>query len=264
MIAIGEYVKPKSAEEAYALLSGRKDAYVIGGGLFLRQGSRKIGLAIDLSDAALDFIMETEDTIEIGAMATLGDMQRSELLSKHFSGVLPAAVSGIVGTQLRNMATAGGTVYSRIGFSELITCLLVLDSSVALHGNGEVALIDFLKMGIKSKDILEKIIIRKEEICASYQPFKNTYGALPILSAAASKGKRGYAIAVGARPGVAQLAYGAMELLSNKDAKEGTIEQAAEMAAEELVFGTDRRASKEYRKQLAKTLIKRAVTEVAK
>jgi CO/xanthine dehydrogenase FAD-binding subunit len=264
MIAIGEYVKPKSAEEAYALLSGRKDAYVIGGGLFLRRGSRKIGLAIDLSDAGLDFIMETESTIEIGAMATLGDIGRSGLLKKQFCGILPAAVSGIVGTQLRNIATAGGSVYSRIGFSELITCLLVQNCSVTLHGKGEVSLKDFLKQGVKSKDILEKIVIRKEEVRASYQPFKNTYGGLPILSVAASRGERGYAIAVGARPGIAQLAEGATEFLSGKDIKAVMIEKAAEMASEELTFGSDRRASKEYRKQLAKTLIKRALAEVEK
>ncbi len=264
MITIGEYVKPKSAEEAYALISGRKDAYVIGGGLFLRQGSRKIGLAIDLSNAELDFIIETKSTIDIGAMATLGDMQRSALLKKHFSGVLPAAVSGIVGTQLRNMATAGGSVYSRIGFSELITCLLVLDCGVVLHGKGEVALTDFLKMGIKSKDILEKIVIKKEDIRANYQTFKNTYGALPILSVAASKGERGYKIAVGARPGVAQLAGGAAEFLSGRDVNEETLEQAADMASDELAFGSDRKASKEYRKQLAKTLVKRALAEVEK
>jgi CO/xanthine dehydrogenase FAD-binding subunit len=264
MIAIGEYVKPKSAEEAYALLSGRKDASIVGGGLFLRQGSRKIGLAIDLSEAALNYIMETEDTIEIGAMVTFGDIERSALLKKHFSGVLPAAVSGIVGTQFRNMATVGGSVYSRIGFSEFITCLLVLECSVALHGKGEVSLKDFLKQDIKSKDILEKIVLRKEDLCASYQPFKNTYGSLPILSVAASKGERGYAIAVGARPGVAQQAYGAMEFLADKEVKTDTIEQAAEMASDELIFGSDRRASKEYRKQLAKTLVKRALAEVVK
>jgi CO/xanthine dehydrogenase FAD-binding subunit len=263
MIAIGEYVKPKSADEAYALLGGRKDASIIGGGLFLRQGSRKIGLAIDLSEAALNFIMETESTVEIGAAATLGDIQRSALLKKHFS-VLPETVSGIVGTQFRNMATAGGSVYSRIGFSELITCLLVLDCSVVLHGKGEVSLTDFLKQDIKTKDILEKIVIRKEQIRASYQPFKNTYGSLPILSVAASNGERGYKIAVGARPGVAQLAEGAMKFLAGKDVNAGTIEQAAEMASEELSFGSDRRASKEYRKQLAKALVKRALTEVAK
>ncbi len=264
MIAIGEYVKPKSAEEAYGLLSGRKDASIIGGGLFLRQGARQIGLAIDLSEAALNFIMETEETIEIGATATLGDIERSALLKKHFGGILPATVSGIVGTQFRNMATLGGSVYSRIGFSEIITCLLVLGSSVVLHSRGEVSLNDFLKQDIKNKDILEKVVIRKEEIRANYQPFKNTYGALPILSVAASKGERGYKIAVGARPGVAQLSYGAMEFLNGKDVKEGTIEQAAQMASEELMFGNDRRASKEYRKQLAKTLVKRALAEVAK
>lgn len=264
MIAIGEYVKPKSAEEAYALLCGRKDASIIGGGLFLRQGSRKIGLAIDLSDAALNFIMETESTIEIGAAATLGDVERSALLKKHFSGVLSAAVSGIVGTQFRNMATVGGSVYSRIGFSEIITCLLALDCSVVLRGKGEASLKDFLKQDVKNKDLLEKVVLRKADIRASYQPFKNTYGSLPILSVAASKGERGYSIAVGARPGVAQLAYGAMEFLDGKDVKTGTIEQAAEMAALELSFGNDRRASKEYRKQLAKTLVKRAIAEVAK
>jgi CO/xanthine dehydrogenase FAD-binding subunit len=261
MITIEEYVKPKSAGEAYSLLTGSENASVIGGGLFLRLGSKKIGLAIDLSEAGLDFIRDIGENIEIGAMTTFGDLEKSPLLKDAFDGVIPKAVSGIVGTQFKNMATVGGTVYSRLGFSELITALLTLDCRLVLLGRGEIRLTDFMEGDAKGRDLLEKIVLKKADIKASFQPFKLTAGSLPILAVAASKGPDGYAIAVGARPGAPALAKQAMAFMDSSAAPDAA-EKAADIAAGELDFKSDRRASGEYRRELSRVLVKRALTEV--
>jgi len=262
MITIDEYVKPKNIADAYGLLTTRPNASIVGGGLFLRQGSRKIGLAVDLTEASLSYVRETGGDIEIGAMATFGDLAQSPLLKKYFDGVLPAAVSGIVGTQFRNMATVGGSVYSRLGFSELLTCLLALDCRAVFYSVGEIPLEDFLTQEIKKKDILEKILLKKTDTRASYQPFKNTFGGLPLLSVAASRTGKEYKIAAGARPGVAELAKKAMAFANGKPPGAETFAEAAGIAAEELAFSTDRRATREYRKELCRVLVKRALLEV--
>jgi CO/xanthine dehydrogenase FAD-binding subunit len=262
MITIDEYVKPRSVIEAYNLLTSRENAAVVGGGVFMRLASRKIGLAIDISEAGLDFIREIDDTIEIGAMTTFGELGRSVVLQKNLDGLIPNTVANIPGVQLRNMVSVGGTVYGRYGFSEFITCLMVLDCKVFLHNKGELSLNDFLTGKSNNKDILEKLIIKKQEIRASYKMFRNSFGSLPILTAAVSKSGIDYKIAVGGRPGMAALAHEAMKYLGTCEINKQTAEKAADIVSSELGFTNDRRSSAEYRIELCKVLVKRAIMEV--
>lgn len=260
MPMIEAYVMPKSIEEAYTMLQESKDAAILGGGGFLRLSSRTIPLAIDLAEAGLDYIRESGESIEIGAMATLGMLERSEVLHTNLDDIIPRTAAHITGVQMRNIITVGGTVNGRYGFSELLTCFSILDCKVKLFKSGEILLTDYLTSKSNKTDIVEKIIIHKENIKASYQPFRATHGSLPILSVAACHMDDTYRIAVGARPGPAKMADKAMALLSTgfKD-----IEKAAEMASTELDFSGDRKASDEYRRELCKVLVKRALSEVA-
>jgi CO/xanthine dehydrogenase FAD-binding subunit len=262
MITIDEYLKPQSVTEAYTLLTTRQNASIVGGGVFMRLTSRKIGLAIDMSQAGLDFIKEMDEYIEIGAMATFGELGRSAVLQKNLDGIIPNTVANIPGVQLRNMVSVGGTVYGRYGFSEFITCLMVLDCKVVLHNKGELSLNDFLTEKGNNKDILEKLIIKKQELRTSYKMFRNSFGSLPILSVAVSKSGTEYKIAVGGRPGVATLAHEAMKYLETCETNEQTAEKAADIVSSELGFTNDRRSSAEYRRELCKVLVKRAIMEV--
>ena len=262
MLTIEEYIKPWSVAEAYTLLTGGRNTAVVGGGAFMRLVSRKIGTAVDLSRAGLNFIRETNDCVEIGAMTTFRQLEQSLPLQNNLDGLIPQTVRNVGGVQLRNMVTVGGTVYGRYGFSELLTGLMVLNVHVVLHKNGTMTLSKFLAHG-NPQDILEKVILVKQDLRGSYQVFRNTCGSLPILCVAASKRNGEYRIAVGGRPGVATLARETMAFLNNN--RENGVrnpEQAGEIAAGELDFGSDRKAAANYRRELCKVLVKRAVTEV--
>ncbi len=74
-----------------------------------------------------------------------------------------------------------------------------------------------------------------------------------------------YKIIVGARPSLATFAVKAMEYVnSQKVVSNEVMEEAANIAVEELKFGTNSKASKEYRMELAKVYIKRGLKEVTK
>ncbi len=88
MVTFGDYVKPKSIEEAYEIVSTKKPARVMGGGLYMRMGTRRIGLLVDLIDAGLDYINETDDQVEIGAMVTFRQMEQSEVLNRCFDELI--------------------------------------------------------------------------------------------------------------------------------------------------------------------------------
>lgn len=264
MITIREYFKPKTLEEAYGQLICNRKNTVFGGGAFIRMGSKNIPLAIDLSEAGLAYIEEDENMIKIGAMTTFGDIEHSQLLSKYFDNMLAKSVREIVGIQLRNIVTVGGTVYSRYGFSDFLTGLLALDTYVNLYKGGTIPLERFLKEGPKEEDILESISIKKDNRKATFLSMRNCKGDYAILNVALSNLDGKFRIAVGARPNRATLAYEAMkhlDRLDNQITKED-IHKAAKIASEELVFGTNTRGSSFYRKQICNVLVKQGLMEV--
>lgn len=262
MITFGDYVKPKTAQEAYEIISTKKPARVMGGGMYMKMGTRRIGLLVDLCDAGLNYINETDDSVEIGAMTTFRDMETSKVLNRCFDNLISDGVRDVIGVQFRNIVTIGGTVYIKHGFSDLITPLLALNAKVVFVGGGEVSLEDYLKEDKMRRDVLEKVIIPKREVKASYKSIRISKGDYAVLVVSVSKDADGFRIVVGARPRAAALAYKAMEFLNGNDATEENIIKAAEMASEELTFGTNTRGSKEYREEVCKVLVKRALKEV--
>ncbi len=263
MVTFGDYVKPKSIEEAYEIVSTKKPARVMGGGLYMRMGTRRIGLLVDLIDAGLDYINETDDQVEIGAMVTFRQMEQSEVLNRCFDELIKSSVRDVVGVQFRNLVTIGGTVYAKHGFSDLIPSLLALDSRVVFAGGGEISLDDYLReTQSRKQDIIEKIIIPKKEVRASYKAMRLSKGDYAILVVSVVKSAQGVNIAIGARPQSAILAKEAMSILGTGTLTEEMIVEASKKAAEELTFGTNTRGSKEYRKEICKVLVKRALKEV--
>lgn len=259
---INNYYIPDSIEEACKLVEN-DNAIVIGGGAFLHLGKRNINSAVDLGKLGLNFIKENEESIEIGAAVTLREIEKSDLLNKHFDGILSKTVSCIMGVQIRNTATIGGTIWGRYGFSDLLTSLLVLNTQVVLYKIGKISLEEFLNKNIE-KDILLRIEIKKEDIKAEYLNLKNTSIDFSILNAAVSNCSGKFRIAVGARPAAAKLAEKAMKYINAEGVYEESAERAGRIAAEELNFSSDIKASQQYRHDICSVLVKRALKEVEK
>lgn len=60
MLKFGTYVRVGNAAEAYELLQKNRNNKIVGGGIWMRLGSRRVATAIDLSACGLDQIEETE------------------------------------------------------------------------------------------------------------------------------------------------------------------------------------------------------------
>ncbi|WP_371372362.1 xanthine dehydrogenase family protein subunit M [Sporomusa aerivorans] len=262
MFTLLNVAQPDTLQEAYKILTAKRSNTILGGSSYLRMGSQSIHTGVDLSKLGLQYIQETESFIEIGAMATLRNVEKHPALAKYFNGILPQAVSNIIGVQFRNVATVGASVFSRYGFSDLITALLVLDTEVELFHGGRMSLADFLDTP-RTKDILTKVIIPVTGRQAAYYTLRNSASDYPLLAVAVSCYDNQWQIAVGARPTRAKLAVHAAGLLTAAAVAPEDIEQAAQQAAEELPFGDNMRASAEYRRAMCRVLVKRAVTEVA-
>lgn len=262
MITIKKYEKPSSIEEAYVLLKENKKATIIGGGAFLKLGSKNITTAIDLSNANLDYVKETDEYIEIGGMTTFHELETNPIIKDFAQGILGNSVKDIVGIQMRNMVTVGATIYSRYGFSDFVTALLALEVEIKLYNQGLVSLDTFLENGCAESDILESIIIKKKEQYASFKSIRKSKSDYAVLNVAVSKSGKSIRIAVGARPNRGILAKQAAMYLEKNGVNEKTIEEAGAIIAEELIFGSNMRGTAEYRKSIAPVLFKRSMMEV--
>ena len=174
VLKFGTYVRVGNAAEAYELLQKNRNNKIVGGGIWMRLGSRRVATAIDLSACGLDQIEETETEFRIGAMCTLRQLERHAELNALVNNVFEFAVHDIVGVQLRNTATVGGNIYGRFGFSDVLSAFLALDSYVELTGAGRVPLAEFVDMGYV-RDVIEHIVVVKHDYRASYEAVRFSY-----------------------------------------------------------------------------------------
>lgn len=255
-----QYVLPETAAECGELLLGNKRSRLVAGNLFLRMTSLTIPLAIDLSRCGLDYLCrEPDGSLRIGAMCSLRTLETSDLLRAYCGGIVSRSVGEIIGVQFRELATVGASVFSKYGFSDVITPLLACGARVKLFQQGELPLEDFLRQP-RSRDLLLEIILPPNDGCGAFCNFRNSSGDFSILNVAAARGAEGVRLVVGARPAVAALASRAMRCLAQDPA---AIDEAATLASQELSFGSNLRAGAAYRQSLCKALCARVLTELA-
>ncbi|WP_306513042.1 FAD binding domain-containing protein, partial [Phascolarctobacterium succinatutens] len=167
MLTIREYKQAATLEEAWQLNQKRPNR-VLGGMLWMRLSKGNVQTAIDLSALGLDTIEETETEFRIGAMVSLRQLELHEGFTAYSEGANKEALRHIVGVQFRNLATVGGSVFGRFGFSDVLTLLLVMDSYVELYKGGIVPLADFVNMPY-DRDILVRVIVKKTAAHYSYK-----------------------------------------------------------------------------------------------
>lgn len=257
MIHYRDYVKPESLEAAYEL-NKKKSAVIAGGFCFLRMGNRTIQTLIDLSDLLSHEIEEAEDVFRIGAMATLRNLELHESFNLYTNHAAKDAVKHIVGTQFRNCATVGGSVFGRFGFSDVLTCFLAMDAYVELYKGGLIPLHEFAAME-KDGDILTAIVVKKTNMKMAYESMRLTATDFPVLAVAVAEyGSHETIVSVGARPMRAGQAVYMEELSAMGEERIGAIQELAGR----FTYGTNMRGSREYRKYLAEVLINRAADRI--
>ena len=199
MMTIREYKRAESLEEAWQL-NQKKANRILGGMIWLKMETINVGTAIDLSGLGLDTIEETDAGFSIGAMVTLRQLETHPGLEAFTHGAVREALRHIVGVQLRNLATVGGSIYSRFGFSDVLTLFLAMDCSVELYKGGIVPLREYAERPY-DRDIVVRLLVRKEAADYCYQSVRNSQTDIPVLTCAAARLQDGsYRFAVGARP----------------------------------------------------------------
>lgn len=256
MMNIQKYVRAQSLEEAWQLNQNRRNR-VIGGMIWLKMSSASINTAIDLCDLELDTIEESEDAFSIGAMTTLRQLELHAGFNAYTCGAAAAAVGDIIGVQLRNMATVGGSIFSRFGFSDVLTLFLSLDCDVELYRGGIVPLEQFARMK-RDNDLLLRLIVRKTPGRFVYSAMRAQRTDFPTLTCAASLLNGEARVCIGARPSRAMIVRDENGLLAG-GIDESSAAAFADYAAEQVPTGSNLRGSAAYRTHLVRVLTERAL-----
>ena len=250
MLTIKKYVRAESLEEAYEL-NQKKTNRIIGGMLWLKTGNKAVNTAIDLSDLGLDKIEENDECFSIGAMVTLRQLEMHKGLNTYTDGAVKDAVKDIVGVQFRNMATVGGSIWGRFGFSDVLTVFMTMDCHIELYKGGIIPIDEFSKNKYPN-DILVRIIVNKHKASYVYSALRIQSTDFPVLTCAASLTGNECKVAIGARPARAIV-------INEKSASLDSPAETAKKITSQIPFGSNIRGSAEYRKHLAEVLIERSL-----
>ena len=274
MFYYNQYVRAQSLDEAYELYQ-KKPNFVLGGMLWLKMKNKTLGTAIDLCDLGLDQIDEDENEFRIGAYATLRQIETHEALNAYTHGAIAESVRHIVGVQFRNVATVGGSIWGRFGFSDVMTIFRALGAKVQLHKAGIMDLDEFAALPRTTRDVLVSVIVPKNAKGVVYLSQRNQSTDFPVLTCAVANRSGRYVAVIGASPymaepvwdedgildGIADAKTDSNAALTDNSENNAKIDKFAEYVAEHIRFGSNIRAGAEYRKMICRVLTRRAVTQ---
>ena len=282
-----EYHTPSTISEALDQISlYRKKGKIIAGGTDLLLSMKKRDAMpehlINLKgiDTLKGIIYDETTGVKIGALTTIADIERSEVIREKFL-VLWDAVKVMAAQQVRNLGTIGGNLCSASPSADTAPPLISLRASLKLAGPVNARVIeveDFFKGPgqtiLKPDEILTEILIpnlTEDSGGAYFKLMRRNAMDLALVGVAAflrmdmnGKTCREARIALGAVGPTPMRATTAESVLAHKDLDDDLITEAGKKASQEAKPIDDIRASKAYRTEMIKVLTKRAIETALK
>lgn len=261
---VTNYWKAPSLQEAYDALQSQPKSAILGGGAWMKLTDSSVETLISLDELHLDTIHDDSTQVHVGCLVTLREFETNPLIQNLGNGVLSKAASQIMGVTLRNIATVGGSVVSRFGFSDLLVALLCFDVTLHFYHHGDISLENYLNDKTIKRDILTSLSISKQSLRAYFKKVATTALDYAILAVGVCNQNGRIRIFVGSRPQIATSAPITLSNLPKAPWSDSQIDAIAKSVSKEIAFGDNFRASKEYREQLCHVYVKRGLKEVLK
>lgn len=272
-----EFYKAKSLDEAIDFLDGHEDAKVIAGGqsliplMKLRIVSPKY--LVDIGGLEeLKYIREgSEGELRIGALVTHSEIEESKLIRGKWP-VLAKTATNIADVQIRSRGTIGGSLCHADPAADYPPTLLILNSKVVVRGKGgrrTLSLEDFIigpfTTDLRENEILEEVIVPPYDGSTDYVKFARREGDLAVVNVAALMRKEGDKIA-DLRVAIGGASFKAMRLKELEESLKGGGLEDLEQKVDEIVKGldppSDVHGSAEYRREVARVLLRRIITNL--
>jgi carbon-monoxide dehydrogenase medium subunit len=280
-----EYFPANTVKEACNFLSQYgEEAKILGGGQSLinlmKQKLISPSYIIDIKGISdLDYIQYDEnDGLRIGALTTHRSLEKSEIVNDKFP-LLAEMERSLASVAVRNWGTIGGNLCHADPASDPGPCLMALDAEVKLTGLGgervvgfDNFFVDYFETVIQPDEILTEIHVpNSAEKSASYLKFAYRPTDLSVVSIAT------HLILDPADPDLCKeirIAMGSVgptplrskrgeDIIKGQKIDDTVIAEVAKVSSEDAQPTGDMNGSEEYKREIVKVLVKRAIEKAA-
>lgn len=279
MLKIRDYHSPTTLAKAVSLLAGEGRTVIAGGTDLLVNPRYMVGVreVVDIRKLGLDYIVEENGWLRIGAGATMRMVARYPKIQALANGILARGAAVCGSPNIRNMATLVGNVASALPSADTPPSLLALDAQVVLVGmQGEriVPLGNFFlgpAQSIRERELIRELRIPLDNfdtMKGGFYKIGRTAEDISMVNAATTMiTKDGIIttarIVMGAVAPIPLRVTLAEEAIIGQAPTEETLQRAAELVRAEVRPISDQRASAEYRRRMSGVAAMRALRQAA-
>ena len=276
-----EYFRAKTVEEACTLISRQgEEGKILAGGqsliTLLRQKLISPSYLVDIKGISdLDHIrFDDKKGLTMGGLTTHRAMERSPVIREKYP-VLSEMEMSVASVQTRNWGTIGGNLCCADPIGDAAPALIALNARIkllSLRGERTIPLqgffTDYFTTILEPDELLTEIQLPPpaDHTGAVYMKFSTIEAGTKVVSVSAlitlDSSKRTCTDARIVMSAVAPVPFKAERAgkhLLGKSINEQLIEEGAQMASEETDPTSDVHASAEYRREIAKVMVRRAV-----
>ncbi len=274
------FYQPESTREASKLLFQFQDsAMLVGGGTFIhglvaRGLITDIDYLIDLTKLPINDIVQEKKYLSIGATARFTDIESHDSI---VDNKLHAAIGDAMTyppPQVKNAATMGGCLGSACPFLDSPIALLALDAIVVVAGrrfsreiNIEDLFVSLFSCSLKPGEFITEIRVPEQpaNTASSFLKLETNANDLAILNSASRLTLNDNKILnprifVGGGVGETPVRCNQAEkVLEGEMLSMGIVDQASQVAMDNIDPLSDHRASADYRKTMTRVFVKRSL-----
>ncbi len=273
-----KYFAPKTVSEAASILNRYgEEVRILAGGtdLLVKVKQRLIEPKYILNVKGIEelrFIEDRSGEIGVGAATKLSELVGSEIIKEKLP-VLHEAAEAVGSVQIRNMGTIGGNLCNASPASDLAPPLLVLNTSVKAYSSSGERVISLEKFFLGPGETVLKPNELLVEIKIPCPPEGTGMSFLKVARTSMDLAKANVAVAIKLKGNTVEqcrIAMGSVaptpirlfqteKILLGSEFTDGKIERAVQTASEEIKPITDIRSTAEYRREVSKVLVRRAL-----
>lgn len=274
-----DILEPKSIQEACSILSQEEDVKLLAGGtallILIKQGIFVPKTLINLKkiNGAGAVTYDSKNGLRVGGLASIYDVESAAAVREHYP-LLAQACHVVANIRIRNMATIGGNLAHADYQSDPPAALVALDASVELTNRNtvrNVRLADFLigmyETGLARDELLTAMLVPPPPPSSKgiYLKFTTRSSEDRPCAGIAATVQFSNDICQDARVVVgavspAPVIISDQDLVRGKKLSSEIIEEIACKASEAVDPIDDLRGPADYKRQLVKVLVRRALT----
>ena len=273
-----EYVAPKNLHEAASFLQAHQGEtrVMAGGTMVLHRMKERIGLRKHLMSLkgipGIDAIAAGSSQLKLGSTVLLQAVADASTVKKE-CGMLASACARLGTPQIRAMGTLGGNVACNLATAETVPVLIALGGEATLVSAKEsrTVLVENLHKELKEGDLVTEImvpLVRGQKWGYEKWAVRERFDYLTVSAAVtltmSGKVCKGARIGLGGVTLPTRRAHRAEELLNGRSLTDKSIDEAADVAAEDARTGGDVYCTAAYKKELVAVMVKRALKQASR